>query len=507
MKNLSTLLHRYKQHLPLLLAVFLAAPIVFFQAFRFSFPLGYAGMFTQIAGQIAGADFNLPMNIPHYGPGGIPLVYPPFAMYVFALGSKLGISTWHYLRFAPAVYSLLALVAFYYFTAEVVGSRVAGLAAVILTISQPAVYYTHVWSAGVVRAPALFFCMAGLFFYLKAIRRFSWTSFILAGLFLGLVVTTHWLYVLFAALVGLACLIAEWKVSAIPVALGILGVALLVAAPWLVLILERHGLASILVASSSHRNIDFFTSLDKIPQALQFIGGNLGYVTDNLFLTLLAIPGCILLILQRKFHIPLAFLLILFMGEASFYSEILAGIMAGVCVAEIFHRVPRLDMLKSPGASQFAWLAVAAAALICFTLASVAGLKQIVRYQPEINAQSLKMADFVRENTDSDATYLFIGKINEAEWFPYLFDRTPVFAQWGSEWKGEYDRQSEILVALRGCQLEKSWPCMEAIRQENSVSPDLLVIPNKRWLVQAVTKTEDWDRIYRDDLYLVWRRK
>ena len=485
----------------------LAAPIVFFQAFRYSFPLGYAGMFTQIAEQIAEADFRLPMNIPHYGPGGIPLVYPPFAMYVFALASRLGISTWHYLRFAPAVYSLLALIAFYYFTAEVVKSRVAGLTAVILVISQPAVYYTHVWSAGVVRAPALFFCMAGLFFYLKAIRRFSWPSFILAGLFLGLVVTTHWLYVLFAALVGLACLIAEWKVSAIPVALGILGLALLVAAPWLVLILERHGMASILMASSSHRNIYFFTSLNEIPQAMQFILGNLGYVTDNVYLTLLAVPGCILLVLQRKFHIPLAFLFILFMGEASFYSEILAGIMAGVCVAEIFQRITNPEALKNPSTAQLAWLAVAAATVICFVLASVAGLKQIVQYQPEINAQSLKMADFIRKNTDPGATYLFIGKINEAEWFPYLFDRTPVFAQWGSEWKGEYDRQSEILVALRGCQLEKSWPCMQTIQQENSVSPDLLVIPNKRWLVQAVTKTEDWDRIYKDDLYLVWKKK
>jgi len=507
MKNLSNLIHRYKEHLPLLLAVLLAAPIVFFQAFRYSFPLGYAGMFTQIAGQIAGAGFSLPMIIPHYGPGGIPLVYPPLAMYVFALGSKLGISTWHYLRFAPAIFSLLALIAFYYFTGEAVESRVAGAAAVILAITQPAVYYTHVWSAGVVRAPALFFCMAGLFFYLKAIRRFSWLSFILAGLLLGLVVTTHWLYVLFAALVGLACLIAEWKASAIPVALGILGVALLVAAPWLVLIVERHGLASVMMASSSHRNIAFFTSLGEIPQALQFIGGNLGYVTDNFFLTLLAIPGCILLILQRKFHIPLAFLFILFTGEASFFSEILAGIMAGVCVAEILHRVSRPDMVKSPGASRLAWLAIAAVTIICFALASVQGLKQIFQYQPEINAQSLKMADFVRENTDPNATYLFIGSFNGAEWFPYLFDRTPVFAQWGSEWKGDYARQTDILIALRKCELAKSWPCMEAIRQENSVSPDLLVISNKNWLVRAVKDTKEWERIYLDELYVVWKKR
>jgi hypothetical protein len=506
MQNLSNLLPRYKKHLPLLLAVLIAAPIVFFQALRYSFPLGYAGMFTMIAEEIAGANFKLPMSIPHYGPGGIPLIYPPFAMYVFALADKLGVATWLYLRFAPAVFSLLALIAFYFFTAEVVESRVAGMAAVILVITQPAVYYTHLWAAGVVRAPALFFCMAGLFFYLKALRRFSWWNFLLAGGFLGLLVTTHWLYVLFAALVGLACLIAEWKVSGIPVALGILGVALLVAAPWLVLILERHGVASVLMASSSHRNFDFLASLRDIPQAIQFIRDNLGYVTDNVFLTVLAIPGCVLLILQKKFHIPLAFLFILFMGEASFYSEILAGIMAGVCIAEIFRRVPGPDQWKHPGLLQLTWLVITGVAVFCFILSTMNGLKQIVQYRPELRQQSLKMAAFVRENTDPAATYLFIGTFNGAEWFPYLFDRTPVFAQWGSEWKGDYARQTEILIALRKCELEKSWPCMEAIRQENSVSPDLLVISNKNWLIRAVKDTKEWERIYQDEIYVVWKK-
>ena len=507
MKNYSTLILRHQQRIPLLLAVFIAAPIVFFPAFRYSFPLGYAGMFTLIAEQIAGENFRLPVSIPHYGPGGIPLIYPPLAMYVFALADRLGIPTWFYLRFAPAVFTLLALVAFYYFTAEVVQSRVTGMAAVVLAITQPAVYYTHVWSAGVVRALALFFCMTGLFFYLKSLRQFSWRSFFLAGIFLGLTVTTHWLYVLFAALVGLACLIAEWKLSGIPIALGILGLALLVAAPWLVSILERHGLASILIASSSHRNFEFFTSLGELPEIMQFIGGNLGFVTDNSFLTLLAIPGCILLVLQRKFHIPLAFLFILFMGEASFYSQILAGIMAGVCIAEIFHRVPRLEALKRSSRSQPAWLVIAAAAGLCFVIASAAGLRQIAGYRPEINGRTVKVGDFVRENTDPAATYLFIGTFNGAEWFPYLSDRTPVFAQWGSEWKGEYARQTEIHVRLRQCELEKNWACMEAIQKENSVSPDLLVIPNKRWLVRAVTQTKSWERIYGDELYVVWEKR
>ena len=60
--------------------------------------------------------------------------------------------------------------------------------------------------------------------------------------------------VVFAAVAfGLACLAAEWKPSRLLIAGGILVLALLVAAPWLILIVERHGITALLAASTSHR--------------------------------------------------------------------------------------------------------------------------------------------------------------------------------------------------------------------------------------------------------------
>ena len=498
---------RYQKHIPLLAALLLTTPVIFFQAFRYSFPLGYAGMFTLIAEEISKANFELPVSIQHYGPGGIPLIYPPLAMYVFALAIKMGVSIWSYLRMVPAIFTLLSIIPLYYFTLELVESKVASLLAIVLIVTQPAFYYTHVWSAGVVRALALCFCLIGLFFYVRSLKVFSWRSFLFAGIFLGLLLATHWLYVVFAALVGLAFLISDLKPSRLSTAFGIFAVALLVAAPWLILILERHGASSIVLAYSSHRNADFFTSWKEIPLTVQFIQDNLRHVADNRFLMALAIPGFVWLILRRKFSVPLAFILILFMGEASFYSEILAGLMAGVFTAEIFHRTPKRAELKSANISGFLKLSLVLVMAICFVLSSLNGLSKIAQYQPEINEHSLKMASFVKVNTSPDETYLFIGKINEAEWFPYLFDRTPVFAMWGSEWKGTYAKQLEILIALRECQLQKSWACIEEIERDESVFPGLLVTPNKQWLIQQIKETHAWDRIYTDELYLVWQRR
>jgi hypothetical protein len=150
--------------------------------------------------------------------------------------------------------------------------------------------------------------------------------------------------------------------------------------------------------------------------------------------------------------------------------------------------------------------AFAALVIICLLFSLVIGVSQIASYVPEIDNASLETASFVKGNTDPNATYLFIGRINEAEWFPYLLDRTPVFAPWGGEWKGTYTEQSNILAALRECELQKSWACMQNIQQQESVLPSLLITPDKRWLMEQIKDTHTWDLIYRGERYFVWAR-
>ncbi|HAV76645.1 MAG TPA: hypothetical protein DCX53_04745 [Anaerolineae bacterium] len=505
MPKLLLLLQRNKGHIFLLSAILLTAPIIFLPSFRYSFPLGYAGMFTMIAEKITSSDFVLPMSIPHYGPGGIPLIYPPFAMYIFSVAMKLGAPMWAYLRLVPAIFSVISIIPLYYLTLELIESKSGSFIAVILIMTTPAVYYTHVWSAGIVRGLALALCLSGLLYYVRTIRSFSWQAFTFAGVLLGILLGTHWLYVLFAAIVGTACLVPEWKTNRVLISFCIMLLAFLVASPWLFIILERHGLSSLLVAYSSHRNVDFLQSAQG---TLELIGENLNYVMDNWFITVLAIPGFILLLFRRKFHIPLAFIFVLFMGEASFYIEILAGMMAGAFCGVIFNYLSKKYTMKNMPPLRSVTITIGTLLLVVMIIASSAiGLRQIANYAPEIDSDSLEVAAFVKNNTDPEATYLFVGKINEAEWFPYLLDRTPVFSPWGSEWKGTYAEQSDILINLRGCELHKDWACMEKIQHTQQVSPSLLVVPNKRWLVQQIQSTNAWNRIFANNRYSVWVRR
>jgi asparagine N-glycosylation enzyme membrane subunit Stt3 len=504
MRFLSGQISRHKEKLPLLAGLMFVAPVLFFQAFRHSFPLGYAGMFTLMAELVAGAGFGLPENIPHYGPGGIPFVYPPLAAYLFAAAMKMGFPTWAYLRLAPALFTLLALIPFYYLAKELLNSKLAGLAAIVLVAVAPAFYYTHVWSAGIVRGLAVGLCFGGLLFYVRALKDFSWGSFWLSGLLLGLLLATHWMYVAFAALFGAAYMLTHWNPRHIKTSLGILLTALLLAAPWLGFIVSRHGLESILAAASSHRNVEFLTLFQDSRAALAFLSENFRHITDNLFLMLLALPGFILLVARRQFHLPLVMLLVMLMGEASFYSVIVAGMLAGAFCAWVFRFFSIEKQQNRP-----LWVSggLGLLAVLAIGLSAASGISQIYRYEPEIDVYSLKMAQFVREETDPNVDYYYIGKINEAEWFPYLLDRAPVIGIWGSEWKGTYAEQLEIMIAMRACQNDKDWGCMQSLLEQHNANPGLLIGPANRWLELEIRETREWEVIYRDERYLVWERR
>ncbi|PWH16138.1 MAG: hypothetical protein DDG60_04620 [Anaerolineae bacterium] len=484
--------------LPLAAGLGLLTPVFFFHAVRHALPLGYAGMFAQMAGQIAAANFALPLDIPRYGPGGIPFVYPPFGHYLFAIYLKLGLSPWAYLRLIPPVFGLAALIPFYFLAQELTGIRWGGLAALLLAFTAPSVFSIHIWSAGVVRGLALTLCLAGLLFYLRALRQPVRDVIVWAGICLGLLLSTHLLYTLFAALVGLAFLLAEWQPRRILTALGILGLALLIASPWLGTVIARHGFESLWMAAASHRNADFLSLLWRdVGGAMNYLWQNLSYVTRNGFLAVLSLPSLLLLLLRRQFHLPLAFLFSLTMGEASFFPVLLAAMMAGVFVEWLAGRC-------SGRAAQWS----AAALLTVLVLLGVGkNLSEIIRYEPEIDVYSLQMSKFVRQETDPAQTYLYIGKINEAEWFPYLLERTPVFAPWGSEWKGEYAEQLQILIDLRACQMNKDWPCIETLLAAKDAYPDLLIAPNQRWLFQQIKETHAWQVIYENERYQVWGRR
>jgi len=198
-------------------------------------------------------------------------------------------------------------------------------------------------------------------------------------------------------------------------------------------------------------------------------------------------------------------LLVLPMGEASIFLPLPTALLAAV-FADWALKVFSLAQSKLTSLRlMFATFSFLLVAIIIFVL--IDSVKNDLVFEPEIDAHSIVMARFVRAQTDGAQTYLYIGKINEAEWFPYLLERTPVFALWGSEWKGIYAQQLQILIELRDCQGEKSWHCMQNLLTQHDADPDLLIGPNRRWLETQIKDTHAWNLIYSNERYLVWERR
>jgi hypothetical protein len=95
------------------LILLLCAPLYFYNAIMWPMPKGFAGLYALFAETLANNRYRLLVNVPYYGPGGIPFVYPPLAIYLMAfLTNELHIAPLDYLRFVPAIFSWMCLIPF-----------------------------------------------------------------------------------------------------------------------------------------------------------------------------------------------------------------------------------------------------------------------------------------------------------------------------------------------------------------------------------------------------------
>jgi 4-amino-4-deoxy-L-arabinose transferase-like glycosyltransferase len=169
-------------------------------ALKYSVPLGAAGMFTQMASQIADSNFQLPQEVPFYGPGGVPFAYPPLALYLLAIFIKLTGKYLIFLRFLPPLLGLLSFVPLYYITLEISKSRIAALVSMIIAATSLDIYIAHVWSAGIVRSTAFILSLVSIYFFSRMTNETNKLNMVMTGVFFGLALMTHLAYALFCFL-------------------------------------------------------------------------------------------------------------------------------------------------------------------------------------------------------------------------------------------------------------------------------------------------------------------
>jgi len=488
-----------------LIAILVSIPLLFYNAFRHDFPMGYAGLFTQMAQQIADANFALPNESPFYGPGGIPFAYPPFGLYLLAVFIKLTGKYYIFLRFLPPIFSLLAVGLTFLLAQKFFKQPFLSLIVAILAATSMDLYIAHTWSSGVVRAPAFFFTILVLYFYSPNPDERSLRNVLLSGLFFGLAALSHLAYALFCFfwIVTASLSFRDWKKIILdPFLAGL--TALVVASIWIIPVASRYGWKVFFGAFNSHGGSELMMESFNLASLIRLFQINLTPVLSNPLLAMLVLVGGIYLLLHKKYRFVLFFLLIvLIFPENARFVYWLGCFFAAYGLwffsIQLYGRVSKRVQVSQP-----VWKSIILVPVLGILWWN--GFASIARVTPFLTTSALELQESSSEIFLRDGTYLALLIQDEAEWLPFLLQREPLVSQWGSEWLGEYDEQTRFMSMFQGCRKEKDWACVNSVLADMDTRPAYVITYRiDKKMNEQISAEGFWQEVFSNERYTIWQ--
>ncbi|HEX8990781.1 MAG TPA: hypothetical protein VF784_03815, partial [Anaerolineales bacterium] len=176
--------------------LFLAVALVLGASVRFAPTLlGHSiindgGMFFAMIEDLKASSFLLPPYT-SYNHLNIPFAYPPLSLYAGALLSAAGIPTGEIVRWLPAVVSSLSILAFYWMTFPILGSKPkASLAAVVYAL-MPRSFSWYVMGGGLSRSFGILFLLLTCGAAWRLFARPGWRGVALTAAFGAGAVLSH----------------------------------------------------------------------------------------------------------------------------------------------------------------------------------------------------------------------------------------------------------------------------------------------------------------------------
>jgi hypothetical protein len=512
--NLKALIASLKwAYLPELAGACAILVLYMMNALRFVFPVGFAGLYALMIEQVVRQPWPPPEHIPLYGPGGIPFAYPPLGAYVGAFFIKvLHTPVFEYLVWAPIAFSLLSAIFLYAFLRYCLEDYDKALLSVLMAGTTGSMYFWHVTAGGVVRALALALSLAGLYAGARAMRDGPFTWALLAGLFLGLSLMTHLSYALFFALgqIALALFLRERSPRhRIFQLLVLLIVATVVSSSWWGLVLHREGIEVFLRAGTTHGTPGPWYRASGRPllavlEALKWIP-NLGRGWDPPFLPGLTLAGLAYAIATRRWFLPTWIISVsAVVGETVRFEELIGSALSANLLVDLV-RLRLRGEATGPGVVWSRGLLLYGVLMGAFLYQ---GARIIYNSKPSIDAQLIEVAEWFREATGPDETFLIVPYEEQlAEWLPYLTRRRLLVGKWGAEWNGKYQEQAALQEHVKSCAQAQSLGCFESLFARLPISPEYMIV-DTNWghLVDALGGSSSWKMVFSNGRYVVYKR-
>ena len=493
-----------KEDVLLVIVLAVCAPLCFVNAFKYSVPMGYAGMFTQMAQQIASANFRLPLQSPYYGPGGVPFAYPPLGLYLLAVLIKLTGKYFIFLRLIPPLLSLISLIPLFYLTRELTKSVVAAAFTAVIAATSLDLYIAHAWASGIVRAPAFIFALLSMYFFIRHRDQPSRKNIFWTGVFFGLTILTHLEYALFcfAWIVCWTILSRDFLKRALDSLISIV-IGGLISLVWILPVLFRFGMNVVLNAFRTHGNGSFISRAFNPTSLIKLLWINLSPISSDKIVALLVLVGVLALIVKKDYILLVFyFFIILAFPDGSRFVFLVGSLIAGLGLSFTVEQLPRLFPERIKFSSRAAGVILS---LVILTFIWVSGFSALANLSPVLDDTTLDLAQNIQRDLPIGKNYLALINQDEAEWMPFLFQREPLVSQWGSEWLGTYDQQTFCGALFHDCEKAQDWSCVLAVIHKTEKNPDAVIthaIDKK--LNSQILSTKQWVQVFANKRYIVW---
>ena len=451
------------------LVVLLATAVGALARFQFhlggSFPIGDGGMFATMVDDLRRANFALPEQTSYNG-SGIPLAYPPLALYIAAMiGELTGFSSVDVLFWLPPAVATLTVPAFYLLARVLSPARdrsVAVLATVLFAVT-PGAFVWQIVGGGLTRSFGFLFALLALYHLFRLVQDASPRRLLPCVLFAALTALSH-LEAAWLVGIGFGVFLAYFgrtrrhAIYAASVGLG----ALLLTSPWWGTVLVRHGADPFIAAFESGE-----VSLGARLGIVSFLPTHEGLLP---IVAGLGFTGFAALLISRQSFLPVLLTLVLFFDPRGPHAAptALVSILAAYAILSLISPAPRralpdgdIQPRRDP--------AVMLAAIVTVYALATSPLTPILARSP-INI--LPVSDrtamaWIQANTPEEAAFVVVsaGDLWEldvsSEWFPALAGRRSLGTVQGTEWfrgdrgtkaaEARYDRLIGCAHETAGC--------------------------------------------------------
>lgn len=488
----------------LLTAILFGALIRFAAPLNAQGPVNDGGLFLQMTRDLQEDRFALP-DYTTYNNADIPFAYPPLGFYLVGLIQSLtGIPLLVLFTYLPALFSTLAIPAFYFLARELTDDRLKASVATLFYAVIPKSFDWFIMGGGVTRAPAIALAFLALAFVHRLFVTRNARYIVHVSVLSAMLVLMHpeiAYHTAFSVLI-FAVFFLRGRNGMFHVLIAAVAI-LLLTSPWWFTVLQRHGIETFQTVLAAHPRSFASQFLFRI----QFnLAGEILLTVVGVF----ALLGLIGDIRQRKFFlvvwVALGGLVVSITGFVLLAVKGFESALKGLGDAAPF------ESDFSSKTSRLTLLGLSAYLLMAGFIAS-----SFYGYEFRLLNGERAAMNWIQENTDPSAKFILLTGGTSlidplSEWFPVLAERVSLATVQGHEWTPQQNLPVSAgkYAQLQSC-LNQDVACIESWDYDyvyiRRISPQREgnVEPRPSILDAALRASTEYEIVFENDEAVIYR--